>query len=254
MIFIFYLISSVLIFELLIFIFSLIIKRQDIADVFWGPTFIYIAIMLNFLFPTPSLIKIITLLVVTIWGSRLSLHIWSRNRGKTEDKRYVELSKKWGKYYYLRSFFQTFLLQGILALFVSMPVTIIYSQEPNTNIPILFFGIFVWMFGFIFETISDNQLSNFLKNRKDKKIMDQGLWKYSRHPNYFGEILLWWGIFIISLSHSNYWYLAIIGPLTITILILKVSGIPMLEKRYAGEKEYEAYKKKTSKLIPLPPK
>jgi steroid 5-alpha reductase family enzyme len=121
-------------------------------------------------------------------------------------------------------------------------------------IPVLI-GASIWAFGLVFEAIADFQLKKFIKNPQNKgKIMDRGLWRYSRHPNYFGEIVLWWGIFIITLSTMDLWYLKIIGPLTITVLIIFVSGIPLLEKRYQDNAEYQKYKLRTSSLLPLPPK
>lgn len=252
---IFYLIMSVVVFELIIFLLSVITKKQDIADVFWGPTFIFIATVIYFIKPQINAISIVISLLTIIWGTRLSLHIYKRNLGKKEDIRYTQLSKNWGNLYYLRSFVQTFLLQGILALLILIPLISLYLTEENTvNMFFVYCGLLVWIFGFIFEVISDDQLSKFIKIKKTDQIMDKGLWKYSRHPNYFGEVTLWWGIYIISLSNINGGIFTIIGPITITILILFVSGIPMLEKRYSGNEEYQLYKKRTSIFIPLPPK
>ena len=115
-------------------------------------------------------------------------------------------------------------------------------------------GFIVWLIGFYFESVGDKQLANFIHNPENKgKLMTEGLWKYSRHPNYFGEVTQWWGIWIIALS-VPYGWVAIIGPITITILILFVSGVPLLEKKYKGRSDFEAYKKRTSIFIPLPPK
>jgi steroid 5-alpha reductase family enzyme len=112
----------------------------------------------------------------------------------------------------------------------------------------------VWVIGFFFESVGDAQLSRFIKDPANKgKLMQSGLWKYTRHPNYFGEVTQWWGLWIIALSVSYGW-LGIIGPLTITTLILKVSGIPLLEKSMEGNPEFQEYKKRTSVFFPLPPK
>jgi steroid 5-alpha reductase family enzyme len=126
----------------------------------------------------------------------------------------------------------------------------------NQGAEIFFYiGLIVWIFGFIFESVADYQLKKFLEKRKksDKKIMDEGLWKYSRHPNYFGEVTMWWGLFFISII-TEMWLLTIISPITITYLILKVSGIPLLEKKYKNDTEFKKYAKKTSIFFPLPPK
>ncbi|MDD3480850.1 MAG: DUF1295 domain-containing protein [Patescibacteria group bacterium] len=249
-----YLIAAVALYETVIFGLSLLLKRQDIADVFWGPTFIYITIVLFFFGPKLSLTALIVNALVLLWGTRLAIHIGKRFIGKKEDKRYRELSKNWGKLYYPRSFLQTFLLQGFLALLVSVPVIILNLTKVTLSPTIIIIGATIWLFGFLFEIIADKQLADFVNDPKSKGIMQSGLWRYSRHPNYFGEVTLWWGIFVISLTSLNYWYYSIIGPLTITFLILFVSGIPMLEKRYGGDKEYEEYKRKTSIFLPLPPK
>jgi steroid 5-alpha reductase family enzyme len=115
-----------------------------------------------------------------------------------------------------------------------------------------FIGIIVWLIGFYFEATADKQLKEFIKNPKNKgKIMQSGLWAYSRHPNYFGEVTMWWGIWLLNLN-PNWW--TILGPLTITFLILKVSGVPLLEKKYQGNSEFEDYKKRVSVFIPWKPK
>ena len=116
-----------------------------------------------------------------------------------------------------------------------------------------FLGIAIWIFGFYFEAIGDWQLSKFIQDPEKTGIMKEGLWKYTRHPNYFGEVTQWWGIWLIALS-TKYGLPSILGPLAITFLILKVSGIPPLEKKYADNEDFKKYKKKTSKFIPLPPK
>lgn len=143
----------------------------------------------------------------------------------------------------------------MLAVLVSIPVVATIFYEKSINYSFLSFGILVWVFGFLFESLADYELSLFLKNPGNKgRVMKSGLWKYSRHPNYFGEVLLWWGIFLISLQTTSPWYLPVVGPLTITVLILFVSGIPMLEKKYGKSREYQDYAKKTNVFIPFPPK
>ena len=131
---------------------------------------------------------------------------------------------------------------------------IISSQsQPNLNI-LDYAGALLWLFGFFFETVGDWQLAKFLEKKNSKeKVMKTGLWKYSRHPNYFGEVTMWWAVFLIT-TNSPLGFYGIISPLIISFLILFVSGVPLLEQKYAGDPEYEEYKKKTSKFIPLPPK
>jgi steroid 5-alpha reductase family enzyme len=136
--------------------------------------------------------------------------------------------------------------------FISAPVLFINNNIVFSITGLDFLGLIVWATGFFFEVVGDWQLAHFIKNPSNKdKLMQSGLWQYSRHPNYFGEITQWWGIFLLALSLPFGW-MTIVGPLTITSLILFVSGVPLLEKKYAGRADFETYKKRTSKLIPLP--
>jgi len=214
------------------FIISLIKKRNDLADTAWGIGFIFVSFFNLFFHPNLSTILISTL--IFIWGSRLAWHIYLRNKNKPLDFRYVFFDSP------LKSYFQVFMLQGFFMLLISLPV-ILANSTPN------YLGILIWLVGFYFESVGDHQLKKFIANPTNKgKIMDQGLWRYTRHPNYFGEVTMWWGIWILSAS-----FISIIGPLTITILILFISGIPLLEKKYQDNKNYDEYKKKTSIFIPI---
>jgi len=234
------------------FIVSIIKKRNDIADIAWGLGFVLMA-WLSFYLSDYSFKALLVNGLVTVWGLRLALHIYYRNKNKPEDSRYLEWRKTW-KNFYLRSFLQVFLLQGIFLFLISFPVMFINHAVSNSFGVLEIIGFLVWGLGFYFESVGDKQLKEFISNHANKgKLMDRGLWQYSRHPNYFGEVTQWWGIFTIALSIPGS-LLTIIGPLTITILILFISGIPLLEKKYAGRPDWEEYKKKTSVFIPLPPK
>lgn len=236
------------------FIISLIIKRNDIADIAWGMGFIVLSWTAYYIFGNEQLPAFFANSLITIWGARLSFHIYIRNRGKKEDCRYLEWRKQWGKWFYLRSYGQVFLLQGFLLCLIVFPV-ILFNTLESVDFGIFFFlGCLLWLLGFFFEVVGDRQLKQFLDNPKNKgKIMQIGLWRYTRHPNYFGEVTMWWGVFVMTLTFYGNLF-TIISPLTITFLILFVSGIPLLEKRYEGNPEFEAYKKKTSIFFPLPPK
>lgn len=250
-----FLLAAVIIFFYMNFCFILAIikKRNDLADIFWGLGFVLISIF-NLIKNLNNHTLLITILVI-LWGLRLTIYIWLRNKNKDEDARYKKWREEWGKNWILRTYFQVFILQGLFMYLISLPITIngLYSQ----NYPFSLFdiiGILMWLVGFFFETIGDWQLYKFKSNSKNKgKILKSGLWQYTRHPNYFGEATMWWGIFLISLQ-AGYQYLSIISPLTITILLTKVSGIPLIEAKYAGNKEFEEYKRKTSVFFPLPPK
>lgn len=234
------------------FILSIIKKRNDIADIAWGLGFVLIA-WLSFLIFGFSLKAFLVNSLVTIWGLRLATHIYFRNKNKPEDSRYMEWRKTWNNFY-IRSYLQVFLLQGLFLFIISLPVMFINQSVSNSLGVFDTIGIIVWGIGFYFESTGDRQLKEFIAIPANKgKLMDTGLWQYSRHPNYFGEVTQWWGIFIIALSIPSSFF-TIIGPLTITILILCISGIPLLEKKYAGRPDWEKYKKKTSIFIPLPPR
>lgn len=236
------------------FFLALLKKRNDVADIAWGLGFFLIAV-LTFYNTGPAIDRgLIATLLVAIWATRLSVHIYLRNRIKKEDYRYKAWREQWGKWFYLRTFFQVFVLQGFFMLLIVSPVVIINIYRGNALNIIDLLGIGIWTLGFYFEAVGDWQLSRFIKNPVNKgKIMQAGLWKYTRHPNYFGEVTQWWGVWIIALS-VPYGWIGIIGPLTITFLILKVSGIPLLEKNMSNNPLFQEYKKKTSIFFPLPPK
>jgi steroid 5-alpha reductase family enzyme len=147
------------------------------------------------------------------------------------------------------------LLQSLLAAVVSLPVLVVNATQPTPLTVLSFVGLIIWAVGFYFEAVGDYQLKQFISHPSNKgKLMTKGVWNYTRHPNYFGEIAQWWGIFVISLAVSGYWWLAIIGPLVITGLLVFVSGVPLTEKHFASKPGWEEYKRRTSKLLPLPPK
>lgn len=234
------------------FLLSLIRKRNDVADVAWGLGFVLLTWVAFFLVGTYEPRQLLVTFLVTLWGLRLAWHIHARNSKKGEDPRYKVWREQWGKWFLLRSYFQVYILQGFFLYLIILPV--LYIQRyggPALNILDLI-GVLVWGLGFYFESVGDRQLRAFIKDASNQgKILTSGLWQYTRHPNYFGEVTQWWGIWLIALSVTgSFWTL--IGPMTITYLIVFVSGIPMLEKRYEGNQEFEEYKKKTSVFFPLP--
>jgi len=234
------------------FFVSIFKKRNDLADIAWGLGFVLLSWSGGLLSGLNFRSSIINSLV-TVWGLRLAWHIYLRNRNKPEDYRYQIWRKEW-KNFYLRSFFQIYMLQGLFLYLIVSPVLFINKSSFNGFHLLDIAGLIIWMIGFYFESVGDYQLKKFITNPTNKgKIMDQGLWRYSRHPNYFGEVAQWWGIFIVALSIPSS-LITIIGPITITLLILFISGIPLLEKKYQGRIDFEEYKRRTSIFIPLPPK
>jgi steroid 5-alpha reductase family enzyme len=236
------------------FVVSLIKKRNDVADVAWGLGFALMTWTSFFLAGDSGTRGLLTGILVSIWGLRLAWHIYSRNIGKVEDYRYLAWRKEWGKWFYLRSYAQVYLLQGVFLFLIVSPVLLINKSAGTAFGWLDALGVLVWLAGFYFEAVGDAQLKRFIENPENKgKLMQSGLWAYTRHPNYFGEVTQWWGLWLIVLSVPGGW-LGIIGPITITFLILKVSGIPMLEKKMAENSEFESYKKRVSVFLPLPPR
>lgn len=235
------------------FLISLIQKRNDVADIGWGIGFIVVCVYLYIVQPFSAISTLIYALV-SLWGLRLSTHIALRSKGKTEDFRYRTWREQWGNTFLIRSYLQVYLLQGFFMFLISLPILFASLAPPQYISVYTVLGSLMWFIGFAFETIGDYQLSVFIKQKKNKTdIMQTGLWRYTRHPNYFGEVLLWWGIFVITLPLQNgFW--GIISPITITFLLLYVSGIPMLEAKYTDNAQFQAYKRKTSAFFPLPPK
>lgn len=232
------------------FVVSLIKRRNDVADVAWGLGFVLLAWISFFIGEGEGMRGILVGGLVTIWGTRLAVHIYKRNKGKTEDYRYLAWRKEWGKWFYPRSYAQVYLLQGVLLYLIVFPVLFINKNTVGGLGALDFVGLAVWILGFYFESKGDAELANFIKNPENKgKLLRTGLWQYTRHPNYFGEVTQWWGVWLISMSLPGAW-VAIVGPLTITILILKVSGIPLLEKRMEENPDFADYKRVTNKFIP----
>lgn len=233
-------------------------RRNDVVDMMWGPgiagfawiVYANVGAGLSWILP----------LLITIWALRLSIHIAMRSAGKKEDPRYAlwrqEWKKKGERYFYIRSFLQVFVLQGILMSVVALPAMLaIYFGWGERIMWWQIIGILVWLEGLSIESIADWQLVDFLERKhaglEKDQFMKRGLWSWSRHPNYFGEVEQWWGIFIIALTpHAPWTWLGILSPIVITYLILKVSGIPMLEEQFADNPEYQAYKEKVNAFIP----
>lgn len=229
-----------------------IIKRNDLADIAWGLGFVLLAWM-GYTLSDGGARPLLVTLLVTIWGIRLSAHIAQRAIGKPEDTRYATWRASW-RYPALRSYVQVFLLQGVLLFIVASPILLIHAADHPPLGLLDLVGMTVWLTGFLFEVIGDAQLAAFLRVPENRgTIMDRGLWCYSRHPNYFGEVTLWWGIGLMALS-VPWGVAALIGPLTITILILFVSGVPLLERKYANRADFQVYKRRTSIFFPLPPR
>jgi steroid 5-alpha reductase family enzyme len=234
----------------IVFILALMRKDNSIVDVAWGLGFIVVAVYTIIQSGEVDLRKMIVSLLVLLWGLRLSFHIMVRNSGKGEDFRYEAWRKTW-KYFFLRSFFQIFMLQGMFMLIISAPIWYINSSVGGPLGIWDSIGLVVFGFGFLFEVVADYQLTEFKRNPANQgKIITTGLWSVSRHPNYFGEALVWWGISCYALSFPHGWY-TLISPVIITLLLRFVSGVPMLEKKYQNHPDWAEYKAKTAAFLPF---
>ncbi len=244
----------VFIYFLIFFLVAQVIRNNSIVDMGWGAGFVLLALITLITQGAYVERNLLLVLLVTIWGGRLAYYIVRRNWGKPEDFRYAKWRREWGKWVVPRAFFQVFMLQGVFMLIVGYPI-ILVNANPEPGLKFFdYLGLVVWLIGFFFESVGDKQMAEFKKDPANKgKIIKSGLWKYTRHPNYFGEATMWWGIFLLSLSVPLGWS-GIISPLTITLLLLYVSGVPMLEKKYKDNPEFQEYAKVTSKFFPWFPK
>ena len=236
------------------FVVGNMIKNNAIVDFGWGLGFVVVAVANVIYAGSINWLTGFMTAVVALWGLRLSYHIAKRNFGKPEDYRYVDMRKRWGKHPVLGSLLQVYLLQAVFMYVVSLPITVLFASK-SSNITVWFVvGLVVWSIGYFFEVVGDAQLKSFIANPSNKgKIMQSGLWKFTRHPNYFGESTMWWGLGIAVLP-VTVGYVALVSPIVITFLLLFVSGVPLLEKKYKDNVEFQEYAKRTSKFFPLPPK
>jgi len=239
----------------LVFAFAHKRDRYDYVDAAWGMVFMVIALTAFVVSQDISAPKILVMGLVFLWGTRLSAHLIGRlSSSDTEDPRYTDMRKKWHGSVALNAYFKIFMFQAILASVVMSSVIVIMAENSQPISWLLIIGTGVWLIGYMVESIADDQLREFIKDRRNKgKLMTEGFWHYSRHPNYFGELTQWWGIGIIALS-AMYWYIGLIGPVLLTVLIIFISGVRLSEKRFEGRDGWDEYKSRTSVLVPLPPK
>jgi len=236
---------------------SLRLKNTSIVDIIWGFGFVLVNWVAFFLTPDSfGERKWIINILVTLWGLRLTTHIFLRNKGKPEDFRYVAWRNQYGKKWWWYSYLQTFMLQGGLMFLISAPLIHTQAISTPTRLGILeFMGIIIWIIGFFFETVGDLQLEKFKQNPANKgKLLNSGVWLYTRHPNYFGDSAQWWGFYLIA-AGSTFGFLTIFSPIIMTYFLIKVSGVAMLERTMAERKPgYKEYMQTTNAFIPWFPK
>lgn len=238
-----------------LFLLGTALRNNSIVDVGWGVGFVLVAWSMLLAYPPLTLARVTMTMLITLWGLRLFAHILRRNVGKPEDFRYANFRREWGKWLVPRAFAQVYMLQGVFMYLISLPVILASVQSAPAVHPALYaLGLAVFGIGFVFEALGDAQLRRFIADPAHKgQLMTGGLWRYTRHPNYFGEATMWWGVFILAMS-AGVSPLAVISPVTITLLLLFVSGVPMLEKSMKNRAGYADYARATSIFIPWFPK
>lgn len=235
---------------------SLASRDASVVDTLWGLGFVLVAGVALAAGSGAFARRVLALVLVGAWGLCLSSHILRRNWGKGEDFRYRGFRARWGKRFWWMSLFTVFLLQGVLMFVVSLPIQMVGAGTTPAGLGALdVLGALVWAVGLSFEGVGDLQLSRFKADPVSKgKVMDRGLWRYTRHPNYFGDSLVWWGIGIVALATPWGWA-ALTGPALMTFLLVRVSGVAMLEKTIAERRpSYAEYVRRTSAFVPLPPR
>ncbi len=245
----------ILVYMILIWLVSLAIKDASIIDFLWGPGFILVAWLAFFTTNGDPTRKLLLVGMVTIWGLRLALHIYLRNRGHGEDFRYKKWREESGSNWWWYSFFKVNFLQGVVMFIVAIPLLAAqYNPTPTAMTLPDWLGFVLWIIGFSFEAVGDWQLAQFKAKSTNKgKVMNTGLWRFTRHPNYFGDATLWWGYYLIAVAAGGWW--TIFSPALMTLLLVRVSGVAMLEKNLKESKpKYKEYIRRTSAFFPMPPK
>lgn len=238
----------------LLWLVSLVVKDSSIVDPFWGTSFVLVAWVAWSVADAPGGRQTLLAVLVTIWGIRLSAYLAIRNLGKGEDYRYQAMRRRWGGRFPLISLGTVFLLQAVLMWIVSLPVQVSMAN-PGEPTPIAWLGVAVWATGIFFEAVGDWQLARFKADPANAgTVMRTGLWRYTRHPNYFGDFAVWWGLFLVAVTGTSMlWTVA--GPLLMSFLLMRVSGVAMLERTIGRRRPgYEDYVRTTNAFFPGPPR
>jgi len=244
---------AVLVLMVIAWLVSLPLRNSSIVDVVWGIGFVIVAWVSTATGDGDTSRSDLLTAMVTVWGARLSIHIWWRHRGSGESPRHQAMRKRLGERFATRSLGSVFILRGVLLWTVSLPLQLAMAQEPPALGGLAVVGVVIWGIGFFFGSVADTQLTRFRSDAdNDGRILDAGLWRYTRHPNHFGDFCVWWGIFLVAAETSAARY-AVVGPLLMTIILMKLPGMGPAErslaKRMAG---YADYATRTSAFFPRP--
>ena len=248
--------ALILFLMVILWLISIPLKNVSIVDAFWGTGFVVVNVAYFMLETHMYTRNLVVLCLVSVWGIRLSAYLFKRNYGKPEDFRYQEFRRHYGaERYWWFSFFQVFVLQGTLIMLVSLPLFGIHHETVSNELNAIdYIALLCWCVGFLFEAIGDYQLTKFKKNPDNKgTILKTGLWRYTRHPNYFGDASVWLSFGLFSIASGGYWQ--IVGALAMIYLIINISGVAMLEKSLQKTKPgYKEYVASTNAFIPWFPK
>lgn len=230
---------------------SLRLENSSIADVAWGPGILLIGLTYCFTSDGAPLRAHLTLALLAIWAIRLATHLGIRTRLQGEDFRYVKWRDEYD-HWWLVSYFKVFLLQAVIGWIISLPIYFsIVSEAPSSLTMLDYLGVLLFVSGLVFESVADEQLRRFRADRVNRgKVLDTGLWHYTRHPNYFGEALLWWGFALIGAATGG--VPGLFGPAILTYLLIYVSGVALLESRLIAKAGYIQYAGRTPPFLPLP--
>lgn len=240
---------------LALWLISLRVRDAGIIDPFWGCGFVLVSVVACAINWPPSNRAWLVTGLTTVWGVRLSVYLWRRNRGHGEDRRYAAMRDRHGPRFAWVSLFTVFLLQGVILWFVSLPIQACAAQREQSPPGWLDLGgTMLWAVGLVFETVGDWQLARFRSNPANAgRVLDQGLWRYTRHPNYFGDCCVWWGLYLVAAAGGAVWTIA--SPVLMTVLLIRVSGVSLLESTIAQRRPaYAAYRRRTNAFFPGPPR
>ena len=243
-----YALAAILAIGVVAWVVSVVIRNVSFVDSLWSLFFVIAAVTYFAFTESPGERSMLVLGLAVIWALRLSLHITIRNWGEDEDYRYQEIRAN-NEPFWIKSLYIVFGLQGVLAWFISLPLLVAITSTGSLGV-LDWIAFALWIVGVFFEAVGDYQLQAFKSDPANKgKVLDTGLWRYTRHPNYFGDFCVWWGFFLFAIAAGGWW--TILSPLLMSFLLLKVSGVAMLEKSISDRRpEYASYIERTNAFFP----